>query len=65
MTTADPRATARRRRARKVRQAKHDAKVFLLGLIIGMLAFAMLAMSAGSLGHSPTVPTTTPAVVSK
>lgn len=67
MTTADPKAAARRRRAKKVRKGKHDAKVFFLGALVGSFAFAMFLLSTGGFSHpsSTTTEPTTATVVHK
>jgi len=64
MTTADPKAAARRRRAKARRKGLHDAKVLLIGALLGAMAWSMILMANGVFNHPATeTPTTTPATV--
>lgn len=65
MTTPDPKAAARRRRAKRMRKGKHDAKVFLTGTLIGALALAMVLMSSGKFESPSSTPTPATVVNSK
>ena len=69
MTTRDPKAAARRRRAKQRAKGLHDLKMIATGAIVGAFALAMILMSTGQFAKPEPVyvgvPQQTTAVVQK